>query len=127
MFVSEHREAINHDLMKCGHSLDEVGSVLSWDALGDFISKTDPDSALARDIDKETAKWALVLKTNEILADLYDLISSFRWEMAALQSKKKPNKPKPYPRPHKEDKKRIGKGSLPVAEMRKWIQKKLGG
>ena len=128
VFVNEHREAINHDLIKCGHTLDEVGGVLSWDALGDFISKSEPDSALARDINDEEYKWALTIKTNEILADIYDLIAAFRYDVTAILSKKKPKKPKPYIRPRKKkETKRIGKGGLPKAELRKWIETKLKG
>jgi len=126
-FVEEHRKAVNHDLIKCGLTLESIGGVLDWDSLGDFISKTEPDSALARDIDPEVSKWSMNVKTNEILADLYDLIAMFRYEVTAMLSGKKPKKPRFYERPNNKEKKRIGKGSLPVPEMRKWIHKKLGG
>ena len=126
--MNEHREAINHDLIKCGLSLENIGGVLNWDSLGDFISKTEPDSALARDIDPEASKWSMNVKTNEILADLYDLIAVFRYEVTAMLSGKKPKKPQLYTRPHKDDKKKIGgKGALPVAELKAWINSKLKG
>ena len=127
LFVSEHREAINHDLIKCGFSLDDIGGSLTWDALGDFISRTETDSALARDLDSETARWGTQLKTNEILADLYDLIAVFRSEVAGMLTGRKPKKIKPYKRPHKDEKKKIGKGALPRNDLRKWINSKLKG
>ena len=67
------------------------------------------------------------VKTNEILADLYDLIAVFRYEVTAMISGKKPKKPKPYESPHKKDKQKIGKGGMPKAELKKWIQSKLKG
>lgn len=107
--------------------MENIGGVLDWDSLGDFIAKTEPDSALARDIDPEASKWSMNVKTNEILADLYDLIAVFRYEVTAMISGKKPKKPKPYERPHKKDKQKIGKGGMPKAELKKWIQSKLKG
>lgn len=67
------------------------------------------------------------VKTNEILADLYDLIAVFRYEVTAMISGKKPRKPSFYPRPHKKDNKRIGKGGMPKNDLRKWINSKLKG
>lgn len=127
LFVNEHREAINHDLIKSGLSLEDVGSVLSWDALGDFISKAEPDSALARDMDEEAYKWATSVKTNELLADLYDLMALFRFEMATMLSGKRQKKPTPYKRPRKDDKKKVGKGAMLKEDLRRWIKSKLKG
>lgn len=125
--MAEHREAINHDLMKCGLSVNDIGGVLDWDTLGDYIAKTEPDSALARDIDPEVSKWSMNVKTNEILADIYDLIGVFRYEVIAMLSSKKPSKPRFYERPHKKETTKIGKGALPKADLRKWIENKLKG
>lgn len=127
MFVNEHKEAINHDLIKCGFSLDDIGGSLTWDALGDFISKTETDSALARELDAETSRWATQMKTNEILADLYDLMAVFRAEVTGRLYGKRPKKTTPYKRPHKNEKKKIGKGALPKDDLRKWIKNKLKG
>lgn len=67
------------------------------------------------------------VKTNEILADLYDLIAVFRYEVTAMISGKRPNKPKFYDRPHKKEKTKIGKGALPKNDLRNWIKSKLKG
>lgn len=83
---------------------------------------------MARDMNLEDYKWSLTLKTNEILADLYDLISAFRYDVTMMLSTKKPKKPKPYTRPHqKHETKRIGKGGLAKADLRRWIETKLKG
>lgn len=112
---------MNADLMKRGYTLDDVGGVLSWDALGDFVSKTDPASALAYELDPERAQWATIDGTNSILADIYDLLATINHNMALLLTHKKQKKPVPYPRPgQKREKKHIGTAA-PIAEVRKRI------
>lgn len=67
------------------------------------------------------------VKTNEILADIYDLIAVFRYEVTAMISGKRPKKPKFYDRPHKKETTKIGKGALLKNDLRKWINSKLKG
>ena len=67
------------------------------------------------------------VKTNEILADIYDLIAFFRYEVISCLSDKKPRKPSLYLRPHKKEHKKIGKGALPKNDLKKWIYSKLKG
>lgn len=107
--------------------MDDVGGVLSWDALGDFINKAEPDSALAMELDPEASRWSTRLKTNEILADIYDLIAYFRADVVGLLMHKKPKRPVLYKRPHKNEKKKVGKGALPMNDLRNWIKSKLKG
>ena len=68
-----------------------------------------------------------MVKTNEILADLYDLMATFRYEMVTLLSSKRQKKPTPYKRPHKDDKKKVGKGAMLKDDLRNWIKSKLEG
>lgn len=79
------------------------------------------------DIDKDNSRWATQIKTNEILADLYDLIAIFRVEVASMVTGKRPKKPTPYKRPHKSEKKKVGKGAMLKEDLRKWINNKLKG
>lgn len=126
--MQEHREAVNADLMKRGYTLNDVGGSLSWDALGDFISKTEPGSALSYELDPERAQWATIDGTNRILADMYDLLAAIHYTLAFMASRKRPKKPEPYPRPGKKQEKRhLGTASIPVSEMREHIMKKLRG
>lgn len=127
--MSEHREAVNVDLMKRGYTLDDVGGVLSWDALGDFISKTEPNSALSFELDPERAQWATIDGTNRILADMYDLLAAIHYTLAFMASRKRPKKPEPYPRPgmKKKEKRHVGSASIPVGEIKDVILKKLRG
>jgi len=67
------------------------------------------------------------VKTNEILADIYDLIAIFRYEVIACLSDRKPKKPRFYERPHKKEKTKIGKGALPKNDLKNWIKSKLKG
>lgn len=127
-FIQEHRKAIQSDLLRqTGYELEDVGRSLSWDALNAFLKFPGPDSALLREINPETADWAGQMKTNAILADIWDLLSVINANLVALGSGKPSKKPKQYPRPNKkehDDEQRIGSGALPADQLRKWIAEK---
>ena len=86
-------------LTETGYSLNDVGRSLSWGALASFLSSTKPDSALSAEINPDVAEWSTIFKTNALLADIYDAIRQFNAIMAAKGSGKRPQTPKPYPRP----------------------------
>ena len=101
--------------------MDDVGGALSWSALNSFVRNLDSGSALARDLGKSTG-WENTLMTNQILADIYDLL-----QVVAIMLSGKKKQIKPYPRPGREDdKKRIGSGAIPVTDLREWIRRKQG-
>lgn len=112
--------------MKRGYTLDDVGGVLSWDALGDFIAKTDPGSALSYEMDPERAQWGTIDGTNTILADIYDQLAAINYNLVALLSKRPPKKPKPYKRPGKKEERHIGT-AVPIADVKKMIFERLRG
>lgn len=112
--------------MKRGYTLDDVGGALTWDALGDFISRTDPGSALSYEMDPERAQWATTDGTNNILADIYDLLSVMRADMIAVHVRKRTRKPKLYRRPGKKEKKHIGT-AVPITDVKKTIFSRLRG
>ena len=102
-----------------------MGHSLSWNALRSFILNISPESALAREVNPESYIWSSRAKTNAILADIYDLLSMINANMCAGFSRKRPKKPKPYPRPGKHDNQEIthiGKGALPPDELREWFK-----
>lgn len=108
------------------YRLDDAGGALSWRSLYSFIKNLQGDSALARDLGKSTG-WEDTKKTNEILADIYDMLQVINANVIAYASGgKKKMKVTPYPRPGREDdkKKRIGSGAVPVTDMREWIRRK---
>lgn len=126
-FTEEHYETITYDLLtRTNYSLDDVGGRLSWSALNSFIRNLDTDSALARELGEHTG-WETTLKTNLILADICDLLAMINANLMSLGGKNR--KPKPYPRPtdKKKDKKKVGKGALPLPELREWIKEKRNG
>lgn len=127
--MAEHREAINCDLMKRGYTLDDVGGALTWDALGDFISKTEPGSALSYDLDPERADWATTDRTNTLLADIYDLLAVMNRMLATMVTQQRQPKPKPYRRPGKDknEKRHVGTASIPIADVKNEILKRLRG
>ena len=125
-FLSEHSEAVNYDLLtRTTYQVDDIGGALSWGALYSFIKNLGSDSALARDLGKSTG-WETTLQTNTMLADIFDLLEVIHADLVFWMSKgKKKKKIKPYPRPGRdEDKKRkIGKGAMPLDQLREWLRR----
>ena len=126
--VTEHSGAIEYDLLtKTGHELQDVGRSLSWGALASFIANVDDNSALTRELNDEYQIWATTIKTNGILADIYDVLSQINANLVALGERKPSKAPKPYPRPGVEKKqdnvKHFG-SAVPRGEFRKWLEKK---
>ena len=129
-FVIGHRKAIERDFfVETGHELREVGRNLSWSTLDAFLSHIKPDSALAKELNPKIGNWSTLAKTNAILASIYDLLAVVNANLCAKGTGKKPKKPKPYPRPWDEEKKKpevthFGKGALPPDELRAWFASK---
>ena len=115
-------------MTRTNYTLNDVGGVLTWDSLLSFVSNLGTDSALARDLGKQTG-WETALKTNAILADIYDVLQVINANLVSYMSGgKKKLRIKPYPRPGGDkDTKRIGKGALPITELREWIKEKQDG
>lgn len=123
----DHREAIESDLINTGYTLDDVGHSLSWDALKSFLTYAKPESALYREISPEMSEWASRIKTNYILADIFDQLSVANAMLRTLVTHKRSKPPEPYKRPGAKNKKSKRMGSKPlgsVAEMREWISKR---
>lgn len=124
-FVCENREAVECDLLSTGYTLDDVGESLSWDALKSFMTYARPDSALFRKMNPEWSEWATPIKTNLILADIFDQLSVTNMLLRALVTHK-PSKPhEPYKRPGQKKTRRMGKAPLAsVQDMREWIRQR---
>lgn len=112
-------------MISSGYSLDDVGSGLSWAALGAFIRNLGPESATARELDPEMSVWSSRAKTNAILADIFDMLAQINANLVAVGNHKPSKKPKAYPRPgdNKREKK-IGKNALPANELDAWFAQK---
>jgi hypothetical protein len=82
------------------------------------------NSELANELDPDLAKWSGVLKTNALLADIYDMLAMINANVCALGSGGRAKKPKSYPRPNDNQKKTIGKGALPADQLRAWFDEK---
>ena len=113
-------------LVQTGYSLDDVGGALSWSALGAFLHKADPGSALAYELEPELTAWASSFKTNAILADIYDVLAQINANMVAGFSRKRTQKPKRYPRPGDDDKRKLGKNAVSINELDEWFRRKTG-
>jgi len=103
--------------------LSDVGGALSWSALKSFLTQIKLGSALGEELNPEITEWSTRKKTNEILADIFDVLQVINAQLRVIASHRPGRKPEPYKRPGQDNgKKRIGKGALPLDEMRKWIQ-----
>lgn len=107
-----------------GHCLEDVGRSLSWDALGAFLNRPDVSGEIAKDIAPDIASWSGQIKTNAILADIYDLLAMINANICALGSGKKASRPKKYERPGDKDKQHIGKNALPPDELVAFFKRK---
>lgn len=124
-FIEDHREAVNHDLISsAGIEINDIGGSLSWGAFGAFIKKTPEDSALFRELHPEIGDWGTVLRTNIILADIYDCLSQINNNIVSGFSRKKSRKTEKYPRPWLQKKgKKIGT-AMKRKELHEWMEKK---
>lgn len=105
--------------------MDDIGRTLSWGALKSFLCGLGPESALMRDLHPEAAEWATTLKTNIILADIFDCLAQINSNLIGIGSGKRAKAPKPYPRP-KQNKTvhKLGSGALPADKLREWIEER---
>ena len=115
-------------LTKTGHELADVGSTLSWRALASFLLYSESGSALYRDVNGDAAVWAEAIKTNGILADIYDQLAQINANLVAIGSREKAKPATPYPRPGIEqtagNMKHFGKGALSPDELEAWFEEK---
>lgn len=115
-------------MTKTQYNFDDIGGALPWRSLSSFIKNLDSGSALARDLGKSTG-WEDTIRTNAILADIYDLLQRINSNIVAIGGGKPTKNIKPYPRPGKDEDntRKIGKGGLPVDELREWIRRRRNG
>ena len=117
-FAKEHHKALECDLLCKGYELRDVGRSLSWSALLSFISNLGPDSYVAREIEPDLHSWTTTFKTNQILADIYDMLAMINANLVAFGSKKPTKKPKQYPR-LKNNGDKYGKDPVAPVQLRK--------
>lgn len=114
-------------LTQTGHELNDIGRTLSWDALDSFLSNLGAESALVREMRPGVETWGTTLKTNMILADIWDVLAMINANIVAVGTHKPAKNPKPYPREWRKDpehEQHIGSGGLPPDELRKWFEEK---
>jgi hypothetical protein len=69
------------------------------------------------------------MKTNQILADIWDMLAMINANLIAKGTGKAAKSPKPYKRPGQQPDKsqHIGSGALPPSELHKWIEERRAG
>ena len=117
LVVRDHAQALEYDLMTMtGRTLAEYMAMGADGrmALAAFARFLPPESALYRAVHPgdELPGWSSALKTNAILADIYDAFCAAH----VRKGRKAPR----YPRPNRDDKKVIGKGAIPIRDFDEW-------
>lgn len=105
-----------------GHPLHEwFDTPRDVEALAHFVANLTMDSATlqAESGFEHISDWGMRFKTNQLLADLYDLLQSFRY-LFMKSKRQKPQKPKPYPRPWDRKIKKMGKKPVKVSRFWSW-------
>lgn len=92
--LDRHGEAIEHDLVCAGWTLDDVPGRLNWRALNRFVrqSAKQPGSAFARELAGDDAGWGM---TEMLLASILDGVAAGNWQRGGGKGPR----PKPVPRP----------------------------
>lgn len=123
--IDEHDEAIEFDLLSLGYRLrwlDSPARDFNWRDLWVLVRNLGPDSATHVAVNgREESEWTLA---NHLLAMIAENTSLAIWMKTADAQKKPPrNRPKPIFRPGVEDdsKQKIGKDTLPAADMISWL------
>ena len=95
--LDEYGEAIEHDLVCAGWTLEDVPDRLNWRALKAFVfhRSTSRDTALYRMLVGDDHVWGL---SEQLQAATVDALAVANWQRAS-GGKKKPKKPTPIPRP----------------------------
>ena len=130
--LEEHPDAIGYDLLtRTGKDIKDLGGSLSWRALYSFIQKIDYKSETLKEMSdesKELSRWDSALKTNLILADIYDMLANINSNLVAIGSKSRAKKIKPYPRPFGKEKdtdtQHFGSDGLPPDELARWFEER---
>ena len=124
VLLTEHGEAIEADLVAAGWTLDDVPTRLPWRALYAFVKHLPSDSALKRELNGGDSEWATLLKTNAILADIFDMLNGLAVAFSKAHGGH-PKSPKPYKRPGAKDADtHIGSGAVPKGTFMDWWENK---
>jgi len=101
-----------------GIDLADLGNKLTYGRLALILNRLPITSAYAREVIGESASWST---TDYLLAHLIDYAAMGNWQRGGGKGRK----PQPIARPGKNDSKtRIGSGSMSLAAMRKWRDKR---
>ena len=111
--------AVEYDLMTLlGIRMDDVPETIGWDGLVIFCRHLPDDSATMRAVYEHghegMERWATQSTTNELLADIYDLVNR------RFVSEKDKHKVKPLERPWDKSTRHFGSGAMPQDEFLAW-------
>lgn len=97
-------------------TIEQAAASFGWDELLNFSRHLPATSATHRALNKDVAEWSATLKTNMILADIFDAVRLFNFTFS-----KGNEEPKPYKRPFSNNgAKRIGSSPIPIKDFKQW-------
>lgn len=114
-------------MLECLGCTLETAHYVGWDAVVNWARHLGSDSKTFASLNPEYSSFGSRLKTNILLADIYDAIMYFAWMYACSHREKgtlNPLRPKRYPRPGiKDDDVHIGKDPIPIKDFDSWYYK----
>lgn len=122
--LTANEEAIEADLLRWfGVDLRHLGSPeLSLRRLLVLLGHLPRESSTVRAIAGERARWG---DSEHLLADLIDAVQSLAWQHAWVHSRKKPQRPKPHPRPgvDRPGERRFGRARMTIGQARRYLDR----
>lgn len=124
-FLTEYKEAVECDLLtSTGYTLRDVGDTVSWGALREFISNAPAGSATAHALDPDLSSWGSLLKTNALLADIFDILNMINANICSLGSGKPARRPPKIERPGDKQNQKIGGHGMTATDLDAQLEKK---
>jgi len=119
--VTEHREAVEYELLVRGYGLGDVGTLnLSWAEFRVLVRRWmgEPHNALA----EAMAGYSIWSVGEQLQALILDAINLQTFVVQRVNGNRGAKRPKPLPRPWDEKPTTYGAGALPIDQVDAWIQ-----
>lgn len=112
------------DLISSGFTLRDVGDRISWDTLREYLYNASPNSATARKMNPDLSMWASSLKTNALLADIFDVLAMINANICSLGSGQPAKRPPRIEHPGDKNRQKIGGKRMTMKEFDAHMAKK---
>ena len=115
-------------MVQLGVRLADLPRTFGWSALAVMARHLPTGSATWRSLHPDEAPWTQGIKQTALLADLFDAVMALEHGLAQSRTKRKIQRPQPYPRPwarkHREH--FYGSDPIRVADFDAWYYNERG-